>query len=110
MAGKHFAHIRSIHQHATQGPARRLASRGVGMKGNTIPAMMIATAYALLRLPEVRRRCGLSRSEIYRRCAADPPTFPRPVKLGEHASGWVAGEIAAWVADRIAARDAKAAA
>lgn len=80
------------------------------MPNNTIPATMIATAYALLRLPEVRRRCGLSRSEIYRRCATDPPTFPRPVKLGEHASAWPEHEVSAWIADRIAARNAKAAA
>jgi len=80
------------------------------MPSHAIPATMIATAYTLLRLPEVKARCGLSRSEIYRRCACDPPTFPRPVKLGEHASGWVASEIDAWCAARIAERDAKAAA
>lgn len=84
------------------------------MPNNAIPAMMIATEYVLLRLPEVRRRCSLSRSEIYRRCAAEPPTFPRPLKLGAHsnahASGWVASEVDQWVADRIAERDAKAAA
>jgi prophage regulatory protein len=78
------------------------------MDSNTIPATVVATAYALLRLPEVQRRCSLSRSEIYRRCAADPPTFPRPVKLGEHASAWAEHEVSQWIADRIAARDAKA--
>ncbi|QDA56127.1 helix-turn-helix transcriptional regulator [Thermomonas aquatica] len=62
----------------------------------------------LLRLPSVKRLCGLSRSEIYRRVAAG--TFPAPVKLGERASAWPEHEIAAWCASRIAARDAKAAA
>ena len=60
---------------------------------------------SLLRLPEVKRRAGLSRSEIYRRIAADPPTFPAPVKLGERASAWNSAEIDRWIADRIALRD-----
>ena len=67
-------------------------------------------ALILERLPRVKARTGLSRSEIYRRCATNPPTFPRPVKLGEHASAWSSAEVDAWIADRIAARDAKAAA
>ncbi|MGO1073735.1 helix-turn-helix transcriptional regulator [Lysobacter sp. CA199] len=59
----------------------------------------------LLRLPEVMRRTGLSRSEVYRRVAAE--TFPAPVKLGARASAWVAVEVGAWIADRIAARAVK---
>jgi len=77
------------------------------MKHNSIAATMIANSNALLRLPAVKARTGLSRSEIYRRCAANPPTFPRPVKLGEHASAWAEHEVSAWIADRIAARDGK---
>lgn len=76
------------------------------MPRDPIPPTLIATAYTLLRLPEVRARCALSRSEIYRRIGLG--TFPSPVKLGEHASGWVSSEIDRWVCDRIAARDAKA--
>lgn len=63
---------------------------------------------ALLRLPEVRRRTGISRSELYRRVCAG--TFPRPVKLGERASAWAAHEVDAWIAARVAERDAKGAA
>ena len=59
----------------------------------------------LIRLNEVRGRTGLSRSEIYRRIREGG--FPKPVKLGEKASAWVLAEIEAWVAARIAARDAK---
>ena len=62
----------------------------------------------LLRLREVCRRTGLSRSVIYRRIAAGD--FPAPVKLGERASAWPEQEVTAWCAARIAARDAKAAA
>ena len=62
----------------------------------------------LLRLREVCRRTGLSRSVIYRRISVGD--FPAPVKLGERASAWVESEIAEWCTARIAARDAKAAA
>ena len=61
----------------------------------------------LLRLPAVKRRCGLSRSEIYRRVKLG--TFPAPLKLGERASAWDSLSLDAWIADKLAARDAKAA-
>lgn len=63
---------------------------------------------SLERLPQVLARTGLSRSEIYRRVAAR--TFPAPIKLGERASAWDTAEVDRWISDRIATRDAKAAA
>ena len=60
------------------------------------------------RLPKVKARTGFSRSEIYRRIAAG--SFPAPVKIGERASAWDSREIDKWIADRIADRDARAAA
>lgn len=57
----------------------------------------------LLRLREVCRRTGYSRSEIYRRVAAGD--FPRPIKLGDRASAWIEYEVSQWIAARIAARD-----
>ena len=63
---------------------------------------------SLERLPSVRARTGLSRSEIYRRIASGD--FPPPVKLGERASAWNSAEIDRWISGRIAARDAKVAA
>lgn len=65
-------------------------------------------ALILERLPQVKARTGLGRSEIYRRIADQ--TFPAPIKLGIRASAWNAAEIDNWIAERIAARDAKAAA
>ncbi|MUV15438.1 helix-turn-helix transcriptional regulator [Noviluteimonas gilva] len=62
----------------------------------------------LLRLPQVKARTGLSRSEIYRRISSGD--FPAPVKLGERASAWPENEVTEWCEARIAARDAKAAA
>jgi prophage regulatory protein len=65
-------------------------------------------ALILERLPRVKARTGLSRSEIYRRISANPPTFPAPVKLGEgRASAWVSSEVDVFIEARIAARDAK---
>lgn len=52
----------------------------------------------LLRLREVRRATGLSRSTIYRLAAIG--RFPAPVKLTEHASAWREDELAAWIESR----------
>lgn len=55
----------------------------------------------LLRLPDVRRIVGLSRSEIYRRIASK--TFPPPVPLGERIRAWDSSAISSWVDQRIEA-------
>ena len=75
---------------------------------NSDTPISATSALILERLPRVKSRTGLSRSEIYRRCATNPPSFPRPVKLGEHASAWVSVEIDQFIIDRIAERDANA--
>lgn len=59
---------------------------------------------AILRLPEVQARTGLSRSTIYDRLRSDPPAFPRPISLGgekARAIGFLASEIDAWIQERI---------
>jgi len=48
---------------------------------------------ALMRLPEVMRESGLSRSSIYQ--YAEEGLFPRPVKIGERAVAWISSEIVA---------------
>ena len=67
-----------------------------------------ATPTRLLRLPDVIRSTGLARSSIYDLIAAG--RFPRPVPLTATARAWREDEVQQWIADRIAARDAKAAA
>lgn len=52
-------------------------------------------ATALIRLPQVRRLTGLSRSEIYRRMAIGD--FPCKVQLGPRIVAWPEDEIASWV-------------
>lgn len=75
------------------------------MKSDTIPAP--SANLVLLRLPQVKARTGLSRSELYRRIAIG--TFPAPIKIGARASAWSSTEIECWITERIAQRDAKSA-
>ena len=67
-------------------------------------------ATQILRLPTVKARTGQSRSTIYAKIARRE--FPKPISLGANARavGWLESEVDAWIEQRIAARDAKAAA
>lgn len=56
------------------------------------------------KLPTVIRQTGLTRGSIYRLCKSGD--FPKPVKLGVRASGWIGAEVDAWIESRIASRDA----
>lgn len=56
-------------------------------------------ANAILRLPLVKARTGLSRSTIYLRIAEG--SFPKPVSLGARAVGWLEAEIEDWLATRV---------
>lgn len=58
---------------------------------------------SLLRLPSVKARVGLSRTIIYELMADGK--FPRPIRPYESARmvAWVASDVDAWVAARIAA-------
>lgn len=53
-----------------------------------------------VRLPEVRRATGLSKSSLYLRINAGE--FPAPVKLGGQAVGCLATGVDQWVIDRLA--------
>jgi len=57
--------------------------------------------HTILRLPEVRRSTGLSRSTIYLRIAEG--RFPKPVSLGGRAVGWLEAEVQEWLTRRIEA-------
>ena len=64
----------------------------------TPPAAMTASL-SLIRLPDVCRATGLCRSMIYQLEAAQ--RFPRRVKIGERAVGWVEGEVQLWISNRV---------
>jgi len=54
------------------------------------------------RRPEVEAKTGLSRSTIYEKMKNG--TFPKPVKLGPRAVGWLETEVDAWIKERISQR------
>jgi prophage regulatory protein len=53
----------------------------------------------ILRLPAVRERTGLSRSSIYAFMSANE--FPRQLKLGDRAAGWLESEVDEWITARV---------
>ncbi len=61
----------------------------------------------LLKLKTVMDMTGVSRSYIY--ALAQQGAFPKPVKLTERSSAWVAAEVEEWIESRIALRDQEAA-
>lgn len=60
----------------------------------------------LIRLPEALEKTGLSRTRLYVLIAKH--AFPKPVKLGPNARAiaFLDTEIDAWIAERIAGREA----
>ena len=56
---------------------------------------------AMLRLPAVKARTGLSRSTIYLRISESD--FPKPVSLGGRAGGWIETEVNDWLNQQIEA-------
>lgn len=58
-------------------------------------------AKVILKLPATCERTGKSRSSIYQSIADG--TFPRPIKLGPRAVGWLEDEVDAWIQQRVEA-------
>ncbi|PIB50725.1 AlpA family transcriptional regulator [Pseudomonas sp. 2995-1] len=65
----------------------------------------------VLRLKQLSERIGLGRSTIYDRMDAQSPrydaTFPKPIKLGAAAIGWIDSEITTWIEQRMFAKEAR---
>ncbi|MEP4548467.1 MAG: AlpA family transcriptional regulator [Saccharospirillum sp.] len=61
------------------------------------------TGLYILRLRQVMERTGLCRSTIYAKLdktsKLHDPTFPRQIRLGRGAVGWIESEINAWLAE-----------
>jgi prophage regulatory protein len=53
----------------------------------------------ILRRQLVEAQTGLSRSKIYDLVAREQ--FPRPIKIGARAVGWVEADIEAWINAKI---------
>ena len=65
---------------------------------------MTQISQKILRRPAVETTTGLSRSTIYQHMQAG--TFPKPIRLGAKAVGWLESEIIAWIKARTDERDA----
>lgn len=65
----------------------------------------------ILRLKQLSERIGLGRSTIYDRMDAQSPrydaTFPKPIKLGAAAIGWIDSEITTWIEQRMSAKEVR---
>jgi prophage regulatory protein len=65
----------------------------------TIQASTTDALLRVLRLPQVCSVTGLCRSMIYQLEAEQ--RFPRRIKIGTRAVGWIEGEVQGWVTQRI---------
>lgn len=52
----------------------------------------------ILRLPDVKRRTGLSRASIY--AYIKSKNFPAPILIGLRSVGWPADQVDEWVKNR----------
>lgn len=84
------------------------ASRGVGLHGERGAAGREAgapgeTSVVILKLPQVQAKTGLGKTRVYGLVRSGD--FPKPVRLGKKAVGWVDAEIEEWILRRMALRD-----
>lgn len=61
------------------------------------PIEVIHVGDALLKMPTVSALTGLSRTTIYTRMLANPPTFPQAIRQGKRCTRWRAGDIRAFL-------------
>lgn len=54
----------------------------------------------ILRRPEVQNKTGLPTSTLYAMIADG--RFPRPVKIGKRAVGWLEGQVESWINECVA--------
>lgn len=58
-------------------------------------------SHLILRLPDVIKQTGLSRSTIYLRITNQE--FPRPISLGGRSVGWLQQDVDEWIVEKIEA-------
>lgn len=78
-----------------------VAEEGVEMIKENSNKLMLR----ILRMRQLRERLGLSTSTIYDRLNPMSPrydcSFPRPIKLGASAVGWIEEDVCRWIESRI---------
>jgi len=60
-------------------------------------------ANKILRLPDLKEQCGISRSAIYQ--GMKEGTFPQSIPLGTRMVGWSETEINEWIENKLKDRD-----
>jgi prophage regulatory protein len=73
------------------------------MASRNEPSIGDAKQIRVLRRKQLETRLGVGRSTIYDLLRHDS-SFPRPVRIGRRAIGWVSSEIESWLAQRMAER------
>ena len=68
-----------------------------------MPEIEQSTPRKVLRLPEVMRRTGKRRTSLLQ--AIQRGEFPKPIRLGARAIGFIQSEVDAWIDARMAERD-----
>ena len=56
----------------------------------------------ILKLPDVMKETALSRSSIYAFIRTN--SFPKPIRLGARAVGWLETEISEWISQKAESR------
>ena len=51
--------------------------------------------FTILRMPEIIERIGISRAQVYALISCGE--FPRPIRIGKRAVGWMETDIQAWI-------------
>lgn len=59
---------------------------------------------SILRLPDVVKKVGLSKTSIYELLKESDSKFPQPIKLSSRCIGFSQNEIDQWIAERKEAR------
>lgn len=59
----------------------------------------ITSLLRMVRLAEVSRTTGRSRSSIY--LDVKEGRFPKPIKIGKRAIAWSSEDISQWIAERV---------
>lgn len=54
--------------------------------------------FTILRMPEIIERTGISRAQVYALIGCGE--FPRPIRIGKRAVGWIETDIQAWISTR----------
>ena len=63
--------------------------------------ILVQAPETIIKCKQVQARTGISRSGLYQKVAEG--NFPKPIKLGSRASGWILSEVDTWISARIAA-------